>query len=156
MIDLTSVLHFDGVAILDTVPSRKTALRKVAELLAIHADVMQSREVFFALEEREHQASTVLDDLPVAIPHCRLPSCEESKVVLLKTREEKGIDFGDLSVKLVVGFCFPENANEEALQILRSVVSVIGDSERLDSLLMAQTNEALYQIFTDGLNTVTT
>ena len=151
MIDIEELFCEDSVVVLDSVPSRKTALRRVAELIADQCENLEYRDVFFALEEREQQASTVLDDLPIAIPHCRLSGCTKMTAVLLKTTDESGIDFGGQTVRVIFGLCIPESATREALEILRSFVQVVGNPRRREQLLVAESSHEVFRNLSEGL-----
>lgn len=147
MVDYEAFLSRDRVAIVDALPSRKTALHQLAEHLAHGSDQLSYREIFFKLQERERQGSTVLDELPVAIPHCRLASCPATIGSLLKIRRGNAVDFGGQDVQLLIGMCFPQDATEEALDVLRLVVRIIEDERSLQAILAAETPEELFEVF---------
>lgn len=147
MIDYEAFISLDRVAVVDGLPSRKTALHQLAEYLARSAESMSPRDIFFKLEERERQGSTVLDDLPVAIPHCRLVNCPFPTGSLLKIQGGNAVDFGGQDVRLIIGMCFPQDAAEEALTVLRLVVKLIDDEQSLPLILAADTQELLYERF---------
>lgn len=147
MFDYEAFLSLDRVALVDELPSRKTALRQLAEYLALGTEQVSYRDIFFKLQERERQGSTVLDDLPVAIPHCRLVKCAKPTGSLLKIRHGNTVDFGGQAVRLMVGMCFPQNAAEEALEVLRLVVKLIEDERRLQLMLDSESAEVLFETF---------
>lgn len=151
MIDYEAFLSLDRVAVVDELPSRKTALHQLAEYLARGADSMSSRDIFFKLEERERQGSTVLDDLPVAIPHCRMAKCPFPIASLLKIRQGNTVDFGGQDVRLMIGMCFPEDAAEEALKVLRLIVRLVDDERSMQLILAAGSRESVFEIFRDRL-----
>lgn len=151
MVDYEAFLTLDRVALVDGLPSRKTALHQLAEYLARGAEQMSSRDIFFKLQERERQGSTVLDELPVAIPHCRIVNCLNPTGSLLKIRHGNTVDFGGQAVRLLVGMCFPESAADEALDVLRLIVKLIEDERRLQSILDADSPETLFDVFHGGL-----
>ena len=147
MLDYEAFLALDRVALVDELPSRKTALHQLAAYLALGAEQVSYRDIFFKLQERERQGSTVLDDLPVAIPHCRLVKCAKATGSLLKIRHGNTVDFGGQAVRLMVGMCFPQNAAEEALEVLRLVVKLIEDERRLQLMLETESAEVLFETF---------
>ena len=151
MFDFEELFDPESVIVVDELPSRKTALRSLAESFAKSDTGPPAREIFFKLQEREREGSTVLDDLPVAIPHCRIDGYSTAKAALLKTRDEKGVDFGGARVRLILGMCFPAEATGDALEILRLVVKVFGSEGRTKDLLAADSNDELYRIFQGGL-----
>ena len=147
MVDYEAFISLDRVTVVEELPSRKTALHQLAEYLARGADQVSPRDIFFKLEERERQGSTVLDDLPVAIPHCRLANCPTPIGSLLKIRHHNTVDFGGQAVQLMVGMCFPQSAAEEALEVLRLVVKLMDDKGRLQLILDADSPEVLFEAF---------
>ena len=150
MIDFDEFLRLDRVTIVDSLPSRKTALQVLAEIIANDVSTLSYREIFFKLQEREQQGSTVLDELPVAIPHCRLEACPSAIATVLKTRDGSEVDFGGQAVQLIFGMCFPKDAPEKALEVLRCVVKILDDDDRLRRMLVADTPELLYPIVREG------
>lgn len=151
MVDYEAFLSLDRVAVVNELPSRKTALHQLAEYLARGGDQMSYRDIFFKLQEREHQGSTVLDDLPIAIPHCRLVNCLSPIGSLLKIQHGNTVDFGGQAVRLMVGMCFPQTAAEEALEVLRLIVKLFEDERRMQLILEADSPEALFEVFQGGL-----
>ena len=147
MIDYAAFLTLDRVAVVDELPSRKTALHQLGELLGRGPSVLSNREVFFKLQEREQQASTALDELPVAIPHCRMTDCLLPTGSLLKTRHGNSVDFGGQQIQLMIGMCFPKEATEDASKILRIIVQVLEDEARLAAILAADSSESLFKDF---------
>lgn len=147
MIDYESFLSLDRVAVVEELPSRKTALHQLAEYLARSADSMSYRDIFFKLQERERQGSTVLDELPVAIPHCRMANCTFPSASLLKLQHGNAVDFGGHDVRLMIGMCFPEDGAEEALEVLRLIVRLIEDEQCLQMILAADSAETVFDIF---------
>ncbi len=151
MIDIDTLLTQDRVVIVESFPSRKTALRQLAQTMATGEQDLRYREIFFALQEREQEGSTALDGLPIAIPHCRLDKCKASMVALVKTRTGHAVDFGGDAVRLLIGMCFPQDEPALALSVLRLVVNVVEDQDRIQRLLDADTSDTLYKVFYDGL-----
>ena len=151
MFDYTAFLAPDRVAVVDALPSRKTALHQLAEYLAKGTPPITAREIFFKLEEREREGSTVLDELPIAIPHCRMPNCPSPLGALLKVRNGTAVAFGGQNVPLMIGMCFPEDGAEVALEVLRMIVRLLEDEQRMHELLAAASSASLYEIFRSGL-----
>ena len=151
MTDYEAFLSLDRVAIVDELPSRKTALHQLAEYLARGDESMSYREIFFKLQERERQGSTVLDELPVAIPHCRLSNCPSPIGSLLKIHHGNTVDFGGHDVRLMIGMCFPQDSADEALDVLRLIVRVFEDDQSRQSILAADSPEVLFERFRERL-----
>ncbi|MCY3859749.1 MAG: PTS sugar transporter subunit IIA [Gammaproteobacteria bacterium] len=153
MVDYEAFITRDRVTVVDGLPSRKTALHQLAEFLASGTEQLSYRDIFFKLQERERQGSTVLDELPVAIPHCRIENCLSPIGSLLKIRQGNTVDFGGQDVTLLVGMCFPQDAAEDALAVLRTVVRLIEDSGCLRSILATESPDELFELFRTGLLT---
>ena len=147
MVDYEAFITLDRVAVVDALPSRKTALHQLAESLAHGIEKVSYRDIFFKLQERERQGSTVLDELPVAIPHCRLANCRSPFGSLLKIRHGNTVEFSGQNVRLLVGMCFPQDAPEEALEVLRTVVRLIEDERCLQSILAAESSDVVFELF---------
>ena len=148
-IDYKAFLSLDRVAVVDELPSRKTALHQLAESLARGHASLSYREVFFKLEEREREGSTVLDEFPIAIPHCRMPNCPSPIGSLLKLPQGHSVDFGGQDVQLAIGMCFPLDGSEEALAVLRLIVRLLDDEHTRQSILATDSREVLFESFRD-------
>ena len=155
MVDYEAFIARDRVTVVDALPSRKTALHQLAELLARGTERLSYRDIFFKLQERERQASTVLDELPVAIPHCRLAKCPLPIGSLMKIRQGNSVDFGGQDVQLLIGMCFPHDAEAEALSVLRTIVRLIEDERCLKSILAAESPDVLFDLFRTRLSAET-
>ena len=151
MIDFTGLLPVERVLIQSEISTRKVALRTLARTLAEGCEKLGYREIYFALEERESQASTVLDEAPVAIPHCRLDDCECAVAALLLVDTEQGMIFGEDRVKLFFGLCVPAKEQSLPLQILQQVVQLIADTPKCEELLVQNDPVELHRLFQASL-----
>lgn len=153
MVDATAILPEDRVVIRAGIQSRKAALHALAEILSTGTNRLGYREIFFALEEREQQASTVLDELPIAIPHCRLTQCEETLAALMLVRGE-GVLFGHNRVQLFYATCVPDSDARTAALFLQSIVKILSINDNVTDLLTQVDALALHRVFHTQLNSL--
>lgn len=113
-------------------------------------------EYLNALKEREKEFPTGIDlsvlgaDLPnVAIPHTESNYCKDTKVILVKLKNE--IDFRNMmdpSKELKVGYLFMilnESGGEQA-NILANLMEFVTNKENMDKLQKASTVEELFKV----------
>lgn len=151
MIDFAELLPAERVVIESSVPTRKVALRTLARLLATGCNGVSYRDIYFGLEDRESQASTVLDEAPVAIPHCRSPECTKAVAALMLIEDKEGMIFGEDQVRLFFSLYVPASEHSLALKVLQAVVQLIADKEILQQLLAQESAQALHELFQRSL-----
>ena len=154
MIDFADLLPVERVLIEPDISTRKVALRSLARMLADGCDALGYREIFFGLEERETQASTVLDEVPVAIPHWRSDQCSKPVAALLLVDSDQGMIFGEDRVKLFFSLCVPNSDPSLALKILQRVVVLVADKTRRERLLSQHDPVELHRLFQDSMSVV--
>jgi PTS system nitrogen regulatory IIA component len=126
------------------VPDKVEALRYLSSLAAEQLGLGSADEIFSALIEREQLATTGIG-FGIAIPHCRLPNCEEVNAVLL--RLENPVDFDaidDEPVDLVCALIVPEQDAELHLQALSILAQRFNDPAFRETLRAATSETALY------------
>ena len=132
------------------VPGNKAdALREVAAL-ATQSSMLQSvseEAVLRGLEEREAVGTTGFGK-GVAIPHCRLDSVEDFVVGVMSVPD--GVDFDSLddeAARLMVFIIGPSKESTEHIQILSAVSRVLSDPKAVEEMVLARTDDALYEGF---------
>ena len=146
LVDFAELLPITRVKIIDDLTSRKATLQAIAKILALDIPDLNYRDIFFALEEREMQASTVLDELPIAIPHCRMAECTQPVATLLFSKND-GVLFGSSKVRLFFSMCVPADAIQSATAVLRSVVKLCMVDANVEALLDQSTEDSLHTKF---------
>lgn len=124
--------------------SRKRALEHACEILAGSND-LNARNVLDALLAREKLGSTALGE-GVAIPHCRLEGCEAPLGVLLTLDEPVDYDApDDIHVDLLFVLVVPESADDQHLQLLSQLATILIESEHRATLRQAQDHLTLFE-----------
>ncbi|WP_028293188.1 PTS IIA-like nitrogen regulatory protein PtsN [Oceanobacter kriegii] len=127
-----------------TVSSKKKLLEFISSLVAEELSDSSSDEVFERLLGRERLGSTGIGE-GIAIPHCRLPQCNEAVGVLLHLND--AIDFDSIDrqpVDLVFALLVPEEATDEHLQILATLAQNFSQADYRQKLRDASGNRTLF------------
>ena len=131
--------------------SKKRVLQFIAKLLAEHSGNIDANELFDNLINRERLGSTGFGN-GIAIPHCRLKSCQKPFSCLLRLKE--GIDFDSVDghpVDLVFALVVPAEATNEHLTILQEIASRFENSSYRNNLRLADTNPDLFEVATQSV-----
>ncbi|HIG36829.1 MAG TPA: PTS IIA-like nitrogen regulatory protein PtsN, partial [Oceanospirillaceae bacterium] len=122
------------------------SLESVSQWLAQQISNFDGKHVFNALINREKLGSTGFGD-GIAIPHCRLASCNQVTGALIRLANPIDFDAIDQqSVDLLFVLLVPLEATDEHLQILATLAGKFGQAEFRDQLRNATNAEAMYQI----------
>ncbi len=125
--------------------SKKRLLDQVAQLVASNASALSEQQVFDALIARERLGSTGIGE-GIAIPHCRLGSCDKPVGMLI--RLDEAIDFESIDgkpVDLVFVLLVPEANPEQHLKTLSHLAALFNEAGFRDQLRNATSAENLYQ-----------
>ena len=126
--------------------SKKRVLENVAQYIAEDEPSLDSGELFEALLNREKLGSTGLGH-GIAIPHCRLKSCERITGCLLKLKQPVDFDAVDGEpVDLLFTLIVPEEANDDHLKALGKLAELFNQQTYCEKLRQAQDNNELYQL----------
>lgn len=99
-------------------------LSKISENLGISNNAEDVKKGLF---DREKEGNTIIGDM-IAIPHARSESIKELKVILVKL--EKPIEYNkNENIDLVYSILAPLKSNNEFIDILSSVASIVQDDE---------------------------
>ena len=124
--------------------SKKRTLEKVSHFFSELSPELDQTSVFNGLHNREKLGSTGIGD-GIAIPHCRLSSCDGAKGILIKL--ESPIDFDAIDrqpVDLIFALIVPEDATSEHLATLAAIAELFSKDEVREALRQAQDNQSLY------------
>lgn len=126
------------------VSSKKKLLELLASLVAETLDSASSDDVFEKLLSRERMGSTGIGH-GIAIPHCRLLTCNSALGFLLRLKEPIDYDAIDgRPVDLVFALVVPEESTDEHLQLLATLATNFSQSEFRDALRCAPDVSRLY------------
>lgn len=129
--------------------SKKRALERIADLVGQGNPTVDTKELFNSLVTREKLGSTGLGN-GVAIPHCRLASCQKPVAVFLQLAEP--IDFDAIDrhpVDLIFALIVPDSSIDEHLKLLKKLAEKFSNPEICESLRTAESSEVLYQLIAD-------
>jgi len=125
--------------------SKKALIENIAK--QIHRDVNSEtwESLFDALIAREKYGSTGFGN-GIALPHCRLSSCQQPTAFFTKLKSP--IDFDSIDgepVDLVFTLVVPENATDKHLEILAKLASILDKNALRISLRDSQDDSQLFK-----------
>ncbi|KPB89653.1 PTS IIA-like nitrogen-regulatory protein PtsN [Pseudomonas syringae pv. maculicola] len=132
--------------------SKKRVLEEIANLIGREVQGMDSDTVFTSLVAREKLGSTGFGN-GIAIPHCRLPGCDEPVSAVIHLANP--IDFDAIDgapVDLLFVLLVPQAATDAHLELLRQIASMLDRADVRERLRSAKSGEALYQVVLDVQN----
>ena len=128
--------------------SKKRVLEHLSHFLADRMSGIDADEIYLGLLARERLGSTGIGE-GIAIPHCRMASCEKITGALLKLSDPVDFDAIDADpVDLVFALIVPEEQNDEHLQVLSAIVELLQEEDVRSQLRQASSNEVLYNAAT--------
>lgn len=134
------------------ITNKKEVLQKISDVIS-HADHrVRYKDILEALLQREKLGSTGIGK-GAAIPHARVSNVKNPLCVAMTL--DKPIDFDSedkQKVDLIFGLIVPENAPEEHLEILSSLVTQLTDPKFRENMRKAKNNEELYESITSTKN----
>jgi PTS system nitrogen regulatory IIA component len=129
--------------------SKKRVLEHIANLVAHDLPGLDAQDIFESLIAREKLGSTGFGN-GIAIPHCRLATCEAPVSAILHLNT--AVDFDAIDgepVDLLFVLLVPEAATDEHLELLRQIASMLDRAEVRERLRHAPSDESLYQVVVD-------
>jgi PTS system nitrogen regulatory IIA component len=127
-------------------PTKKRVLQSISQEIATFCQTLPENEIFDHLIAREKLGSTGFGN-GVAMPHCRLDSCEE--VVGAFFLLEDAVDFDAIDnekVDIIFVLLVPAQANEAHLQTLATLAEKFSQTELLSQLRACTDAGAIFQI----------
>lgn len=147
--DLSTLLSPDCTRRAVDGSSKKKVLELIGQLASPRLSGTTSFDVFESLLNRERLGSTGIG-LGVAIPHGRLASANKPVAILMTLSDP--IDFDAIDnqpVDIIFALLVPEDEHEQHLQTLASVAQRLNDKNCTRALRDAQSDQDLYEIFTN-------
>ena len=126
--------------------SKKRILTKISALIAEDIASLEADNIFNALMSREQLGSTGLGS-GIAIPHCRVPLCQDI-IGALVTLEEP-IDFDALDgkpVDILFVLIVPEQKTDEHIKALARLAELFNDEDFCYTLRHTHDREVLYNL----------
>ncbi len=142
--NIDSILAPDRVFARVDASSKKRAIEFAALKIAEALPELVVGDVYRGLIDREKMGSTGLGD-GVAIPHCRVTSCD--RIVASLFVFEDGIDFSspdEQPVKIMFVLLVPESETTEHLATLSMLAERLQFESYREALITAEDNDALF------------
>ncbi len=145
MSDLKTILTPERIVIDSDARSKKRILEQISQLCAKGFET----ELFYQLLiAREKLGSTALGE-GIALPHCRIPSLNESIACFI--RLDEGIDFDapdNKPVDLIFGLFVPQAQTSEHLDLLAQLAMFFSQSQFREKIKKATSTQEIYNLFT--------
>ncbi|MDA1371631.1 MAG: PTS IIA-like nitrogen regulatory protein PtsN [Proteobacteria bacterium] len=126
--------------------SKKRILTNISELIAQQNEQLEADEIFNALMAREQLGSTGLGN-GIAIPHCRVSSCQEIIGSLITL--DSPVDFDAIDgkpVDILFALIVPELKTDEHLKTLAGLAELFHDENFCVKLRDTHDNNDLYNL----------
>ena len=126
--------------------SKKRILTTISELIAADNDSLEADMIFTALMAREQLGSTGLGN-GIAIPHCRVPECQDIIGMLITL--DQPIDFDAIDgkpVDILFALIVPEQKTDEHVKTLAELAELFLDEDFCFTLRQTRASEDLYNI----------
>ncbi len=146
--DIKSFLFPERTQCRLSVTSKKRAIEEVSRRIAATNRLLDADEVYSQLIAREKLGTTALGH-GIAIPHCRLDSCDE--IIGAMFTLEEGVDFDAFDqepVKVLFVLLVPTQEVDEHLQVLATLAARFDQAAYRNGLFEAQTDDALFEAAT--------
>ena len=125
--------------------SKKRLLKNLSTTLGESFSNLDENQVFDSMMAREQLGSTGIGN-GIAIPHCRVPECNEITrcLITLETHLDYDSTHGK-PVDLIFVLSVPEEKEEDHVRALSVLAEKFHNKNFCDSLRNAQNNDELYQ-----------
>jgi len=144
-VNIESILSLNRTHANIQATSKKRAIEEAAKLIAASMEGLDAEEIYNCLIAREKLGTTAIGH-GIAIPHCRLGSCQEIVGSLISLQEP--VDFGafdDQGVSLMFVMLVPSEEVEEHLQALAMLAERFETKSYRDLLGAAENHQALFE-----------
>ena len=143
---LTEFISLNSIHINVEEDSKKNLFKKISKIFVGNESIDTSL-ISEKLNERERLGSTSVGD-GVAIPHAKIQSINQTKVIFLKLN--KPIDFSssdEKDVDIVFAIIAPENSESEHLLILSAISKFLKKKGALEKLRNLNSCNKIYEYF---------
>jgi PTS system nitrogen regulatory IIA component len=125
--------------------SKKRVIENVAQFISQDISSITVDDLYNSLIARERLGSTGLGQ-GIAIPHCRLPNCQQIIGSLITLQQ--GVDFDAIDgqpVDVLFVLLVPEEAHDEHLAVLAALAQRFSDPAYGQALREASSNQSLFE-----------
>lgn len=127
------------------VHSKKKSIQRAAEFISSDQNQLEQDLLFAGLIGREKLGSTGVGE-GVAIPHCRMPGCENITGALIHLAEPVDFDAIDENpVDLIFALVVPDIAHDEHIKVLAGLAERFNNHEYRSKLRQAADSDDLYR-----------
>jgi len=147
-VDIKSFLAPERTQCRLPVASKKRAIEEASRRVAATNRLLDADEIYSHLIAREKLGTTALGH-GIAIPHCRLDSCDEITGAMFTL--ETGIDFEAFDqelVNVIFVLLVPTHEVDEHLRVLAALASRFDQESYRAGLIQAKTDKALFEAAT--------
>jgi len=144
---LHQYLNIELISVQSEIASRKKLLEEMARLLTIPLDkTTKEKDIYHYLLEREKLGNTGIGN-GVALPHSRAQEAQTAVIAIITLKE--AIDYDSLDrqpVDVAFGLLVPQEANQEHLNLLAEIASLMSDDNNKKALSSASSAEQIIQL----------
>ncbi len=128
--------------------SKKRLLKTIAEYIEEDVGYLDANTIFDALMARERLGSTGLGNA-IAIPHCKIPECNEIIGCIMTLEEPVDFDSVDsLPVDLLFILIVPDKESDTHVKLLGKVAELFSDENFCFILRNSHNGDELYNVAT--------
>lgn len=145
MLNISDILTLERTHMGALGQSKKRIIQTISSLIAQNCSELEENYVFDQLIARERLGSTGFGK-GVAIPHCRLATCNSVTASFFKL--EQPIEFDAIDAKpvdLLFVLLVPEEATNEHLNVLANLAQLFDNDEVLSQLRQCQDEKQLFE-----------
>jgi PTS system nitrogen regulatory IIA component len=149
LMKLAEILSSSGIAVGQTVASKKRALEEIARLLALGAPSVSQQDILASLASREKLGSTGLGH-GVAIPHGRIAGISACVGAFIRLKHAIEYEAHDgRAVDLIFGLIVPQDATGEHLKHLAAIAEKFSEDDFCAALRTAADANAVHALLLD-------
>jgi len=146
-VPLHQYLNIELISVQSDITSRKKLLEEMARLLTIPLDEeTKEKDIYHYLLEREKLGNTGIGN-GVALPHSRAQEAKTAVIAIITLKE--AIDYDSIDrqpVDIAFGLLVPQDANQEHLNLLANIASLMSDDSNKKALSSATSAEQIIKL----------
>ena len=146
-LSLAQYLNTELISVQSDISSRKKLLEKMAHLLTIPLDKKtKEKDIYHYLLEREKLGNTGIGN-GVALPHSRAKEAKTAVIAIITLEEPIDYDSIDRQpVDVAFGLLVPQEANQEHLNLLANIATLMSNNDNKKALSSATSAEQIIEL----------
>ena len=146
-LSLAQYLNTELISVQSDISSRKKLLEKMAHLLTIPLDEKtKEKDIYHYLLEREKLGNTGIGN-GVALPHSRAKEAKTAVIAIITLEEPIDYDSIDRQpVDVAFGLLVPQEANQEHLNLLANIATLMSNNDNKKALSSATSAEQIIEL----------